>query len=94
MWLLVVTISAIIVTLIWYFQGSEHRESTKLLSLLLWGGTIMVFVDRLMNYMLYDEEFIDFSTNAIILSFIIIVTVLALWKFIMFFGKSKPLEKI
>lgn len=48
MWLVVTSFAAILATALWYFLENDSK-SCKLgfLSLMLWGASIMIFVDHL-----------------------------------------------
>jgi len=85
MWLIATTLAAAIVTAIWYISD-EARETYKIgmLNLILWGTAIMVFVDHIIGYLMEGGEFIEITTDAILLSIVLIIVALLIWEIILF----------
>jgi len=54
----------------------------KLLSLMLWGATIMVFIDHLASYLAEGGEFLEMSPNALVLGFVMLLGALILWELV------------
>ena len=78
MWLIILAIAAVTSTAAWYFE--EKNYELDFLSLILWGATIMVFIDHLMNYLVYGKPFLDTSLNAALLGVTLVILALILWE--------------
>ena len=79
MWLLVLAFSAAVSTAVWYSMAEHDRYMLKFLSLMLWGATIMVFVDHLMGYLMEGGEFLEISVDATLLGFTLLTAALIVW---------------
>jgi len=55
----------------------------KLLSLILWGATIMIFIDHLIGYLIEGGEFLEVSPNALVLGFVMLLGALMVWELIL-----------
>ncbi|RLF44449.1 MAG: hypothetical protein DRN29_08425 [Thermoplasmata archaeon] len=90
MWLLTMTLAAVVTTAIWYISD-EAREIYNIgfLNLILWGTTIMVFVDHLIGYLTEGGEFIETSSDAILLSIILLIVALLIWEMVLLFKDPK-----
>jgi hypothetical protein len=51
MLLIVLLFSATISTALWYSKAEDDKYMLKFLSLILWGASIMVFVDHVVGYL-------------------------------------------
>ena len=81
MWLIILAFAATIATAIWYTQAENDKYLLKYLSLILWGTTIMVLVDHVVPYMMEGGgEFFEVSTEATVLSGLMLVVGLAVWE--------------
>ncbi len=81
MWLIILAFAATIATAIWYTQAENDKYLLKLLSLILWGTTIMVLVDHVVPYLIEGGgEFFEVSAEATVLSGIMLVVGIALWE--------------
>ena len=80
MWLIILTLAAIIATAIWYSKTEDDRYMLRLLSLILWGATIMVFVDHVMGYLMWGGEFIEMTVEATVLGIVLLTVALGLWE--------------
>lgn len=98
MWLIMLTLAAVIVTMIWYSKAEEDKYMLKLLCLMLWGATIMVFVDHVMGFLIKGEEFFELTADAVVLGFVMLIAALVAWgialllkdlKGVLYKGKSK-----
>jgi len=79
MWLLVLGYAAVITTVLWYiFKSKGVDYCLNYLSIILWGATIMFFIDSLYSY-LNGEEFIEVSVDALVLSFSLLLAALVIW---------------
>ena len=93
MWLIIISLAATIVTAIWYLRDDIHKLG--FLSLILWGTTIMVFIDHIMGYLSEGGEFIEMTPNATLLGIVLLIVAMILWEIILIFedpkGKIKAL---
>jgi hypothetical protein len=83
MWLIVLTFAATIVTPLWYSKAEDDKYMLKLLSLILWGASIMVFVDHLMGYLMEGGEFLEMTTEATVLGIILLTAALITWEIVL-----------
>lgn len=93
MWLVTTVIAAIAVTAIWYIKPKIYK--LDLLSLMLWGTSIMILVDHVLGY--EGGEFLEVQTdglitNGILLGIAMIIPILIIWEIILII--SRPKEKI
>ena len=98
MWLVALAMAAVTSTMLWYFKD-DGRYRLDVLSLILWGSTIMVFVDHAMGY--YNEvilagleggEFVEVSWQAFMLSILLVCVAIALWELYLIFRKPKKVS--
>ena len=80
MWLIIFAFAATIATAIWYTQAENDKYLLKYLSLIFWGTTIMVLVDHVVPFMMEGGEFFEVSTEATVLSGLMLVVGLAVWE--------------
>ncbi len=80
MWLIVIAFAAVVATALWYSKAENDKYMLKFLSLLLWGATIMVFVDHAIGYLTEGSEFLDMSIDAVVLGFVMVLGALILWE--------------
>jgi len=52
MWLIILAFAAAITTAIWYSKAENDKYMLKFLCLILWGATIMVFIDHIMKFLI------------------------------------------
>jgi hypothetical protein len=84
MWLIINLAAAIIATAaFWTFRTQRKKLRLGFLSLMLWGTTIMVFVDHLIAF-LEGEPFITWTTdgligNAMVLGIVMVIPIIAIW---------------
>lgn len=94
MWLVVITLAAVVVTAVWYLNDKARTYyKVGLLNLMLWGTAIMVFVDHMMGYLDEGGDFIETTTEAMLLSVTLILTVLIIWGLIVMLKNPKRLLK-
>jgi magnesium-transporting ATPase (P-type) len=79
MWLVIVWLAAVIVTAVWYLKDGDYELG--FLSLILWGASIMIFVDHLINYFTNGGDFFELTANAALLGIVLVVIALMLWEF-------------
>ncbi|KAA0002824.1 MAG: hypothetical protein FE044_02380 [Thermoplasmata archaeon] len=91
MWLIIISFAAAITTAIWYaFDNGQYKLS--LLSLILWGSAIMIFVDHVMGYIEEGGEFIETTTNATLLGIVLLIVAIIIWEAVLLW--SNPKKKI
>jgi hypothetical protein len=80
MWLVILAFSAVIATAFWYSKAEDDKYMLKFLSLILWGATIMVFVDHVMGYLMEGGEFLELTTEATVLGIVLLIAALIVWE--------------
>ncbi|MEM2241477.1 MAG: hypothetical protein QXT06_05095 [Candidatus Bathyarchaeia archaeon] len=80
MWLIILAFAAAIATPIWYSKAEEDKYMLKLLCLILWGATIMVFVDHVMAFLMEGGEFLELTLDATVLGFVMLTAALVIWE--------------
>ena len=95
MWLVTTLIAAIIATAAWYFTKEEYK--LDILSLMLWGTSIMILVDHILGY--EGGAFINLETeglikNATLLGIVMLIPILILWGIILILTKPKAKREI
>lgn len=78
MWLIIVALGATITTALWYSRAEKDDLLLKHLALMLWGATIMVFVDHLYSY-LEGGEFIELSLEAVAIGLTMVLGAMLIW---------------
>ncbi len=88
MWLIILAFAAVITTAIWYaFDDGKYRLSN--LCFILWGATIMVFVDHVMGYMEEGGDFIEMTANATLLGIVLLIVAMMIWEAILLWNDPK-----
>jgi len=80
MWLLTTFISAVIATVFAYFFKNKYKLG--FLSLMLWGGTVMILTDHILGYeggAFLETETGGLITNGTVLGLAMLVPVLLAW---------------
>ena len=95
MWLITTLIAAIAVTAAWYFTKRNYR--LDLLSLMLWGTSIMILVDHILGY--EGGEFIELETeglitNGALLGIVMLLPIFILWEIVLILTKPKAKMEI
>lgn len=90
MWLITTLIAAIAVTAIWYVKPKIYK--LDILSLMLWGTSIMILVDHILGY--EGGEFIELETdgmitNGALLGIVMLIPIFIIWEVILITSKSK-----
>ena len=91
MWLIILLFGATISTALWYSKAEDDKYMLKFLSLILWGASIMVFIDRLIGYITEGGEFIEMSLQSTILGLTLIVTALIIWEIVLLLKDPKQI---
>ncbi|MGC8999242.1 MAG: hypothetical protein ACP5JW_07665 [Candidatus Bathyarchaeia archaeon] len=89
MWLVILAFAAAIATPIWYSKAEEDKCMLKLLCLILWGATIMVFVDHVMGFLMEGGEFFELTLDATILGFAMLIAALVIWEIVLLLKDPK-----
>ena len=84
-----IAFAAVITTALWYSRAENDIYMLKLLSLMLWGATIMVFMDHLVSYLVEGSEFLEMSPNALVLGFVMLLGALILWELVLIIKDPK-----
>ena len=90
MWLVTTLIAAVIVTALWYVKPKIYK--LDVLSLMLWGTSIMILVDHILGY--EGGEFLDMTTeglitNGVVLGIVMLIPILILWEILLITSKPK-----
>ena len=93
MWLVTTLIAAIVVTAVWYVKPKIYK--LDILSLMLWGTSIMILVDHIIGY--EGGAFLELETEGLItsgtlLGIVMLIPIFVLWEILLI--TSKPKEKI
>lgn len=83
MWLIVLAMASALSTALWYSKAENDVYMLRLLSLILWGASIMVFVDHVMGYLMEGGEFLEISAEATVLGFVLLITALVIWEIVL-----------
>ncbi|MEW5937307.1 MAG: hypothetical protein AB1665_05775 [Candidatus Thermoplasmatota archaeon] len=90
MWFVVIALTAILVTAVWYISDTARETyEAGLLGLILWGTATMVFVDHVMGYLAEGGEFIEITTEAMILSLVLLTVALLIWEIVLLIKDPK-----
>jgi len=97
MWLIILSVSAVIATALWYFKD-DGRYKFDVLSLIFWGATIMVFVDHAMGIAEdalagKEAEFIEITLPAFMLGIFLVCVGIALWELYLIIKRPKSLAR-
>jgi len=95
MWLVTTLIAAIAVTAIWHVKPKIYK--LDILSLMLWGTSIMILVDHIIGY--EGGEFIEFETDGLItsgtlLGIVMLIPIFVLWEVLLIISKPKEKKNI
>jgi hypothetical protein len=89
LWLLILAFASAIATALWYSIAENDKYMLKLLSAILWGATIMVFVDHVMGYLMKGGEFFELTADAMVLGFVLLITALVVWEIVLLLRDPK-----
>jgi hypothetical protein len=71
--------SAIISTAVWYANAPDDKYRVGMLALILWGATIMWFVDAVVA-LTEGEKFFEMTSDGTLLGFSSIILALLIWE--------------
>ena len=94
MWLVGLSLAAAVVTAIWYYKDGKDELKLGFLSLLLWGTTVMVFVDHVMGYLTERGEFFDMTLESALLNVVLVTIALMVWEVVLLLKDPKGRLKI
>jgi len=86
---MILAFSATIATALWYSKAEDDKYMLRLLSLILWGASIMVFVDHVMGYITEGGEFLEMTTEATVLGIAMLITALIVWEIVLLLKDPK-----
>ena len=89
MWLITTTVAAILVSAVWAYAPKKYKLGS--LALMLWGLSIMVFIDRVLGY--GGGSFIETETRGLIQNGIVLGIAMLMPAFI-FWGIQLAASKI
>ena len=90
MWLITTLIAALAVTAAGFFVREKYK--TRMLSLMLWGASLMIFVDHVIGY--GGGEFIHMTTegmitNGTVLGIAMLIPIFIVWEAYVMFSMKK-----
>lgn len=90
MWLVTTLIAAIAVTALWYVKPKIYK--LDILSLMLWGTSIMILVDHILGY--EGGAFIELETEGMItsgtlLGIVMLIPIFVFWEILLLTSKPK-----
>jgi len=90
MWFITTIIAAIGATILWYVAPKIYK--LDLLSLMLWGASLMILVDHILGY--DGGSFVEMETeglinNSILLGIVMLIPVFLIWIAIIIIKKPK-----
>ncbi|MCD6571662.1 MAG: hypothetical protein J7K62_00110 [Thermoplasmata archaeon] len=88
MWLVIVSLAAAIITAIWY-AVDDGKYKLGFLSLILWGTTIMVFVDHLLGFLSEGGEFFETTGDAALLGIVLVIIAFIIWEIVLLIQDPK-----
>lgn len=93
MWLLTTFVAAIIASAAGLIL--KNRYNLRFLSLMLWGGTIMILVDHIIGYRggaFFEARTEGIIGNSTVLGLAMLIPVIFIWLLSIFTGKNKIAE--
>jgi hypothetical protein len=89
MWLIMTALAAIIATAVWYVKAPDDKYKLGLLSLILWGATIMWLVDHVIAYLTEGGAFFETNLDATLLGVAVIMLALLVWEIVLLVSDPK-----
>jgi hypothetical protein len=93
MFLILTALAAVIATVVWYANAPEDKYRVGMLSLFLWGATLMWLVDHVMAYLMEGGEFFELNLDATMLGISVILLALIVWMLILVISDPKGVLK-
>lgn len=90
MWLITTLLAAIVSTAFW--MSAPEKYKLRILSLMLWGASVMIFVDHVIGY--EGGEFIEMTTegmitNGTVLGIAMLIPILIIWELYVIISMKK-----
>jgi hypothetical protein len=90
MWLITTLVAAIGSTILWYFLPRIYK--LDLLSLMLWGASLMILVDHILGYS--GGSFLELETegpitDSIVLGIVMLIPIFIIWMTVFLIKKPK-----
>ena len=82
MWIISTSLAAIVVTAIWYIKDPKGKYKLNTLSLMLWGATLMMFVDGMAGF-IGEGNFLDLSLTPNMLALVLVIVALVAWEIVL-----------
>ncbi|MDI9644318.1 MAG: hypothetical protein QFX35_03760 [Candidatus Verstraetearchaeota archaeon] len=90
MWLVILSLAAAITTAVWYSKADDDKYMLWFLGLMLWGASIMVFVDHAIPFILEGGgEFFEMTTEATVLGVVMLTVALIVWEVVLILKDPK-----
>jgi hypothetical protein len=70
-------------------MAEDDKYLLKILCLILWGVTIMVFIDHVMGFLREGGEFIEMTPEATVLGFALLTAALVIWDIVLLLKDPK-----
>jgi hypothetical protein len=93
MFLILTALAAVVATVVWYANAPEDKYRVGMLSLFLWGATLMWLVDHIMAYLIEGGEFFELNLDATMLGISVILLALIVWMLILVISDPKGVLK-
>jgi hypothetical protein len=93
MWLILTGSAALIVTAVWYFKSPGDKYKLGLLSLMLWGATIMWLVDHIIAYVTEGGEFFEVNLDATLLGIAVLFLAFLVWEIVLLISDPRGVLK-
>ena len=90
MWLVTTIIAALVTTAAWYFSIKDYK--LDILSLMLWGTSIMILVDHLLGYeggAFFELETEGLITNSTLLGIVMLIPIFIVWILVLVLTRPK-----
>lgn len=90
MWLITTLLAAIGATIFWYVLPKNYK--LDLLSIMLWGASLMILVDRIIGYeagSFFKMETDGLINNSILLGIVMLLPVFLIWLLVLIINKPK-----
>ena len=82
MWIISTSLAAIVVTALWYIKDPKGKYKLNTLSLMLWGATLMMFVDGVAGFV-KEGSFLDISPTPNMLALTVVIFALIAWEIVL-----------
>lgn len=90
MWLITTFIAALFVTAMGFFAPKKYK--LNLLSMMLWGATVMILVDHVLGYEggeFFEMQTGGFITNGVVLGIVMLIPIFTIWEIMVLISKGK-----